>query len=593
MSIFDLQAYLLKKTGKHFVQSQKLESAVLSFFDRVQSIDTTFEEEVVAYRTGPYINIDLTEQAWNTMLQRTFTLPPFQQRAELFWIEYFSPNVAKQLHIGHVRNINTGIALQNLIQLRYPNIVFDSHLGDWGIQFGVLLWSVRRLQELHQTRFKVSIMDEEVIVDQQLLSEDPAAYYTYLYVWGNQQKASIPTFDDEVREIFLRLSKGDIHLKLIWQEIVEVCSKANEKEVRLLHMPTPDYVLGESVYEDELKRLLTFVEEHGLLVQDNKARYLDYSALSADRFSIDHQVMLQAVVGKDTTQELGRGYWISSTGYSTYLSRDIAARIMWARDYEASHALTITDNSQAHHMRQVILACAWLSTLPEFLQAYGEKVVHLLRQGIEHIGYGRVVLKSGKMSTRRGNFVTAEDVIASTLSEAKTILKEKNPTISTDELDTNAQAVARAALKWNDLKTAIHQDSVFDLESLLSFEGNTGVYQLYTYARLRSILKKTTLALQSNAVNVANLNTEEKTLLRQLYLLPLIVQEALEKREPHRLTNWLTKLTQSINSWYSRHSVSAEANPVRQSTLFALVARLTEGQKIALELLGITPVDTL
>jgi arginyl-tRNA synthetase len=590
MSIIDLKSYLFQTTGKDFQVSQKPDTAVLSLFDRENNVSLDTSENIVVSRIGPYLNIDLSASSYNAFLRQPFGLPVLSKIPQLFWFEYYSPNVAKQLHIGHVRNVNTGVALENLLRLHYETVITDSHLGDWGIQFGVLLWSIKKLGNTQQ--FEVTISEQPLTVTQELRSSDPALYYTYLYVWGNQQEANIPEFKELVREEFLKLSQGDATNTALWKSIIEHCSEANNQELALLNMRPADYVLGESNYDTAVQSLVEWLDIQGIAEQDGLARYIDYTKISADSLPDSIKPLLKALVGKDGTNELGRGYLVSSTGYTTYLSRDIAARIEWVQKYGIDRALTITDSSQNHAFRQLIVACAWLTGFAEFDKKYGNKVAEVLRTNIGHIGYGRVVLKTGKMSTRKGNFVTAKDVIDSTLTEARTILQEKNPHIDPDLLETNSQAIARAALKWNDLKTAIHQDSTFDLDTILNFDGNTGVYQLYTYARLKSILAKNTVS-ESADIDSSKLSPAEITLLRKLYLAPNSVTEAIKHLEPQRITNTLFDIAQSINAWYGTVNVTREEDPIRKTALLAMCQRSCEVLAILNDLLGITVVTSL
>lgn len=591
MSIFDLLQSLERQTGKAFVLSQKPDISLVSFFDRLQEVDTSLEG-VVTIRTGPYINIDIEVASWNRFLQTPFTYPTLPKKPGLFWFDYFSPNIAKQLHIGHVRNVNTGIALENLLRLRYEHVVTDTHLGDWGVQFGVLLWAIKQLGNAQS--FTVTIAEQPLLVETNLKNSEPSTYYTYLYVWGNQQKEHFESFDTQVREEFLALTEGDTWALATWEQIVAECSLANKKEIELLGMRPHDYILGESTYEAETQTLVTFLEEAGLAHKNGKALYIDFSKINEEELDTALQSTLRSVVGgKDTDHELGRGYLISSTGYSTYLCRDLAARIVWARDYGASECLTLTDYAQNHAFNQLKLTCSWLASQASFETRYGESVVAMFKNKVGHLGYGRVVLKSGKMSTRKGNFVTAQDVLETTIVEAKKVLLEKNPEISPEELETKARIVTGAAIKWNDLKSTLQQDSTFDLQQLLSFEGNTGVYQLYTYARLQSILKRLAFEQQVEISNVGVLQPNELELARLVYILPYVIEDTVEKREPHRLSNALYTLTQKINRWYATTSVISEGNPARKAVLWQLLLRITEAHKLGLDLLGIETLDSL
>ena len=590
MNSIDLKNSLTALTELPVKPSQKIDQAVFSIFDRENSLSITNTQEYTTSKAGPFLNIDLSTESFNTILSTPFTLPVIQQSQDHFWLEYFSPNIAKPLHIGHVRNVNTGVAIENLLRLKYPNLTTDSHLGDWGVQFGIILWSIKQLK--NSKDFTVIMNDIPATIDRSLEVTDPVDYYSKLYIWGNQQEESVEDFQGAVRQEFALLEQGDSENYTEWQKIVNACADANTSEVELLGMRPADYSLGESAYEKAVKELQSILDTHQLCLSSDKARYIDFTKILPESLPASIQPMLNALIGNGEDTELGRGYLISSAGYSTYLLRDVAARLVWARDYNADKMLTITDVSQNHHFRQIIVYCAWLAIQPEFVRAVGEQVAARLRDHIQHIGYGRVSLESGKMSTRKGNFVTAGSVIADTLAAAQKILKEKTPSIDTDVLTTNSEAITRAALKWNDLKTSLQQETKFSLESILNFEGNTGVYQLYTYARLNSILTKN--STESNgSVSANSLTPNELTLLRKIFLFSLTVEESLTSLEPHRITNSLYDLAQSANTWYSTTNVTHETDVNRKTTLLALCSRLTETLKAGNQLLGISTVSQL
>ena len=196
------------------------------------------------------------------------------------------------------------------------------------------------------------------------------------------------------------------------------------------------------------------------------------------------------------------------------------------------------------------------------------------------------------MSTRKGNFVTAQEIVTATMQEALTIIEQKNPEYSESQKTNIAKLITASALKWNDLKVAIHQDSIFNLATILSFEGNTGVYQLYTYARLKSILTKNKKPT-TESIDSQLLTEKEKTILRKLYLTPYQVQEAVTALEPHRICNLVYSIANDLNSWYASCNVTQEPDLERKVTLLAFCARSTEVLKIMNQLLGIEVAEQL
>lgn len=589
-----MHSLLLHKTletqAPGWKMSQRTDLALYSYFDQKNTLQVPNNSDYVITRTGPFVNIDASSKIYTEFLKTEYNLPELEKNHDLFWLEYFSPNVAKSLHIGHIRNINTGIAIENLLKLNYTHLVTDSHLGDWGVQFGILIWAVKQIENLES--FTISLNEELVNVSQSLRAEDPVEYYMRLYIWGNQQEANYPMFAEEVRKEFVLLTQNDPLNTALWREIITECQVSYTPLTTLLGMKKPDYVLGESHYELLLEPLKRFLDKAELWEKDGLARYIDFASLDCNALDPKIQKLLRGLIQKNEGSELGRGYLISSTGYSTYLFRDLAARIEWAFHYQACISMTITDSSQLHHFHQLIVYAAWLANQASFQKSYPERVVFLLSNHISHLGYGRVTLQTGKMSTRKGNFVTAQEIVMATMQEALTIIEQKNPEYSESQKTEIAKLITASALKWNDLKVAIHQDSVFNPATILSFEGNTGVYQLYTYARLKSILSKNKKP-NTKSINSELLTEREKTILRKLYLTPYQVQEAVIALEPHRICNLVYSIANDLNSWYASCNVTQESDLERKATLLAFCARSSEILKTMNQLLGIEVAEQL
>jgi arginyl-tRNA synthetase len=359
---------------------------------------------------------------------------------------------------------------------------------------------------------------------------------------------------------------------------------------------------------------------------------------------------------------LGRCYLVSSAGYTSYAFRDVAARIQWTRDLDAKTMITITGNEQIHHFQQVFAICEYLSNLKEFQDFFGNTVFeNLKKENLVHIPYGFLTLSDGKMSSRSGNVLTIRDFFDQVQQTALENLVAKNQQknqkedntleneeekfeISTKEsnlenfenskdlantegdLVWKSQKIALAALKWYDLNRSASENLVLNIPEILNFVGNTGVYQLYTFARIKNILKKCQadnsqiLEIENNSLNndfdsnfdgnskktnpenndkinfTADfnlLNTEEKIILKKLYLTDFVLEKICQNFKPHLLCTHLYELCTLINAWYGNNSVSGETDPIRQQTLLVLCTKITIYLRESLNLLGIEVLDDL
>jgi arginyl-tRNA synthetase len=567
---------LAKKLGVTPVAAAHSVAASLSHFP-----GTTLSQ------TGPYLNIQLDMHSLQAVLENNIfgTGTAGVKKSEKILFEYVSPNVAKPLHAGHLRNIVVGESILRLLKTQYQTVISDNHWGDWGVQFGVLLWAIEAVQGRES---ELTVILNDTIVPLKTTTDSKIEYYVKLYVWANQQKDIVPEWDAQVRHYFALLERGDADSRMRWREIVGDSQAEIVEQLTALGVTPHDLNQGESFYEGEMVALGEFLEKNSLWSQDGQGRFIDFYAMQSSLMDERTQKRLAALAptGENTSEhQLGRGYLRSTQGYTTYLFRDVAARIQWARDLQADEMITVVDHTQNHHLAQVFVVCAYLSQQSVFIAEYGVEVAGRLGgEHLKNIGYGFITLPSGKMSTRKGNFLTATEIIQPIFEKAK---EKLSATVGTEI----AQQVALAAIKWADLSKDWVSDAVFDAEKMLQFEGNTGVYQLYTIARLKSIGRKN--KSESTVCDVASLNAVEREILASIYTFDMVVTQAAMVMKPHQICNYLYALTTKINSWYAQFQVSSELDPVRKQTLLLLCARVADHLVSGLSLLGIEAVDEL
>lgn len=403
-----------------------------------------------------------------------------KQSNEIVILDFVGANVAKKLHAGHMRNLNIGETLRRILSLKYPHLLSDNHWGDWGVNMGILLWG-----------WKVEGKIENY-------QKNPINELTRIYVWANSQKENTEkwqNWDKLVRNEFLKLEQKDPENYNLWQEFILKTKIYLQNDLQIMNVPPLNLDQGESFYEQNVKNLWDFLEKYKIWQTEDKARFFDFEEICKN-LPLDKQNLEL----KKTFASFGRCYLVSSSGYTSYAFRDIAARIQWITDLDATKMITITANEQIHHFQQVFGICHYLSTLSKFQEEFGQKISReLIWQNLIHISYGFLTLQTGKMSSRKGNVLTIKDLFDEVQTEAKVILSEKSQVTDPDQLEQKSAKVTLAALKWYDLNRGSADNLVLNIKEILNFVGNTGVYQLYTLARLKSILKKNS---QKNSTNL-------------------------------------------------------------------------------------------
>ena len=528
---------------------------------------------------------------------------------EIVILDFVGANVAKKLHAGHMRNLNIGETLRRILSLRYPSLLSDNHWGDWGVNMGILLWGWKEDGKIENYQ------------------KNPIEELTRVYVWANAQKNSEKwaNWDKLVRGEFLKLEGKDSENYTLWQEFILKTKVYLQNDLQIMNVPPLELDQGESFYEQNVKDLWDFLEKYKIWQVEGNARFFDFEEIckKLDDGNLEFQ---------KTFASFGRCYLVSSSGYTSYAFRDIAARIQWTVDLDATKMITITANEQIHHFQQVFGICHYLSTLIEFQKEFGQKVSsRLIWQNLTHISYGFLTLQTGKMSSRKGNVLTISDLFVEVQTEAKTVLSAKSQITDNAKLEEKSAKISLAALKWYDLNRGSADNLVLNIGEILNFVGNTGVYQLYTLARLKSVLKKNPQndkndsqklskidkKQQTTEVKIAmnsgfnsefstkinngvdsqfdfnSLNLEEKIILKKLYLTDLILSKICTTFKPHLLCNHLFELCTMVNSWYSKYSVSGEIDNLRKRTLLKLVDKIIIYLQSCLELLGIQTLEEL
>jgi arginyl-tRNA synthetase len=463
-----------------------------------------------------------------------FSLSSLGSPSTKILLEYFQPNIAKPLHIGHFRTAIIGDALKRMMKFAGLNVESDTHLGDWGTQFGLLLLAYKNYG------------------DEKVVAADPITELNKLYVQINEEIEHAPSIRESGKKEFVKLEQGDVENRKIWKQFVDwSLEKFNKLRDELDLLPFENN-WPESFYEDKMPVVLDKMKEKGILVESQGAQIVNLE-----------------------DQKLGIAVIVKSDGGTTYLLRDLATFI-YVRQQGFTKHLYVVDNRQSHHYNQLF---AILKLMEDMEEGEGE-----------HIDYGFISFKGEALSTRKGNMVLADDVIDEAKKRVAKIVKEKNP-----DLPDKAKvihAVAIGALKYYDLSHNRHSEFEFDWDEALDFEGNSGPYLQYAYARLSGILTKVNMTGKINLDGIKISETEHELMVKILGL-EEVVPELLKEYLPNLLANYLYELSGLINKFYHESPVMKEEDGKLKYFRLQLIQSAKEVLGKGLGLLGIEALEEM
>jgi arginyl-tRNA synthetase len=601
------QAFILAKETKEnpAILATNLCSDINVFFADNQM-------EFIANTAGPYININFNAKKLNSELLTIQKTVDLEKTDESRFIEYLSPNVGKKMHVGHIRTADIGESLRRIMALKYSGVISNNHLGDWGIQFGLLIWGIEHVKELGLGLQNVDWKNEN--------ADETVNTLQKIYVKVNE----LCETDENIRKQ-TQLNATILEQKLlvdepdktieIWKQIIDVSIKSytagegylglnlvtqnNENGKKSFDLPSNmvdklgvwqafethkngafDLIIGESYYAHFITEIDRWVEA-GIATQEGKAIYVDLE-----------------------DQKLGRCYLVSSDGYSIYAARDVIARFVWAGVFGSTQYLSLVDNRQSHSIKQSFAVLAKILKAEIYKQTnFGDlslnqtqKAVEILsqKQALVHVSFGFMSLPSGAMSTRTGNILLFETVKNLLEDEVERVLLTKNASQKQNQdFNQKVAKISVAALKWQDLSNDRDKDIVFDPAQVVKFEGNTGVYQLYTLARINNIVNKNETTSPLTYKTGEFLNELENEIMKKQFQLPYVLEQVLATNKPHILCNHLYEFTTLVNSWYACTPVGREENSNRRDALIQLCKKISNHIEICLVLLGIEPVETL
>lgn len=461
-------------------------------------------------------------------------------------IDYSSPNVAKEMHVGHLRSTIIGDAVARTLEFLGHHVIRANHVGDWGTQFGMLIAYLEKMQNEHTSEMEL---------------QDLEAFYREAKKHYDEDEV----FAEKARNYVVKLQSGDAYCRAMWKRLVDITMQQNQHNYARLNVTlTEKDVMGESLYNPMLPSIVEDLKKQGLAVENDGALvvYLD------EFKNKDGDPMGVIVQKKD--------------GGFLYTTTDIAAAKYRYETLKANRALVFSDTRQSQHMQQAWLITRKAGYVPDSFS-------------LEHKNFGMMLGKDGKpFKTRTGGTVKLADLLDEAIERATVLINEKNTNLSNDEKQAVIEAIGIGSVKYADLSKNRTTDYVFDWDNMLSFEGNTAPYMQYAYTRIRSIFNKT--EINSTALLAAPLtikDDKERTLAIKLLQFEEAVQTVGKEGTPHVLCAYLYELAGIFSSFYEHCPIlNAEDEAVKLSRLkLALLTEKTLKQGLAL--LGIKTVEKM
>ena len=498
--------------------------------DIAEKIDQSAFEKVVA--TGPYVNFFLdkskiSDQVIKSVIEAGADYGQQDEgHGQNITIDLSSPNIAKPFSVGHLRSTVIGDALSNIFRKMGYNTIKINHLGDWGKQFGLLMVAYKKWGS------------------KEAVEANPIDELLKLYVRINAEIENDPELDEEGRKWFKKLEDGDPEATELWQWFRDESLVEFNRIYKLLGVEF-DSLNGEAFYNDKMDEAVQILEDKGLLKESKGASIVE----------LDDVNLPPAMIKK-------------SDGATLYITRDIATAIYRARTYNFVKNIYAVGQEQSNHFRQ--------------LKAVLKKMGFDWSDDMIHVDFGLVTKNRQKLSTRKGNIILLEPTLQEAISRAKAQIEEKNPELENKE--EVARAVGVGAVKFYDLKTDRRNGYDFDLEAMVSFEGETGPYVQYAYARIQSILRKANFTPSADATYSLN-DPESWEIIKLLQDFARVVKRAAENYDPSLIAKYAINLAQAFNKYYA-HTRILDESPERDSRL-ALSYSTAVVLKEALRLLGV------
>ncbi|MDP0099350.1 arginine--tRNA ligase [Glaesserella parasuis] len=465
-------------------------------------------------------------------------------QAQTVVVDYSSPNVAKEMHVGHLRSTIIGDSVVRALEFLGNKVIRANHVGDWGMQFGMLIAYLEKMENEHASEMELS---------------DLEAFYRA----AKEHYDSDEVFAEKARNYVVKLQSGDDYCRTMWKKLVNITMQQNQHNYNRLNVTlTENDVMGESLYNPMLPEIVADLKAQGLAVEDDGAL-----VVFLDEFKNKDGDPMGVIVQK-------------KDGGFLYTTTDIAAAKYRYETLKADRALVFSDTRQSQHMQQAWLITRKADYVPDSFS-------------LEHHNFGMMLGKDGKpFKTRTGGTVKLADLLDEAVERAEKLIAEKNPDLTASEKQAVVEAVAIGAVKYSDLSKNRTTDYVFDWDNMLSFEGNTAPYMQYAYTRVRSIFSRAGIDPNSLTGNIVLTDEKERNLVIKLLQFEEAVTVVAKDGTPHVLCQYLYELAGIFSSFYEAYPILNAEESIKQSRL--KLAHLTaKTLKQGLDLLGIKTVEKM
>lgn len=494
---------------------------------------------------GPgFINIHLKNNFLNNEVKKIDNEKydfSFLNVDETVIIDYSSPNIAKRMHIGHLRSTIIGDAIKRILDFIGFKTISDNHIGDWGTQFGKLIVAYNKW------------------LDKEAYEADPIGELERIYVLFSDEAKKDPTLEDVARNELRKLQMGDEQNNKLWKEFIEISLKEYNKVYDRLDVKF-DHYFGESFYNDLMPDVLEELKKKNIAKEDQGALVVFF----------EEDKLPPALVQK-------------KDGSFLYATSDLATIKFRKNKLNVDKAVYVTDERQQNHFKQVF-------EISEMLGApYNYEKSHVYF-GIMRFGDGMI------FSSRSGNIIRLVDLLDEAKKQVKSVIDEKNPNIPEDEKEKIAEIVGTGAIKYFDLSQNRTSDILFTWDKVLSFEGNTGPYLQYTYARIQSILRKLkeeNISVKNNDIILDDMFDIERELAVALLRFPQTVVKSYETYRPNIIADYLFDTAKLFNNFYNSKSILKETDKKVMDARILLAQKTASILKQGLNLLGIETVDRM
>lgn len=506
-------------------------------------VDNFVENDVIEKLeiAGPgFINIFLKNDYLGNLLkksrQEVYDYSFLNRKGDVI-IDFSSPNIAKRMHIGHLRSTIIGDAIARVYRFLGYHVVADNHIGDWGTQFGKLIIGYRKW------------------LDKEAYKENPIEELERVYVQFSKESDEHPELEEEARQELKKLQDGDAENFALWKEFIKVSMDEYAKLYGRLDVHF-DTFYGESFYHNMMQSVVEELIEKNIAVEDDGAKVV---------FFPEEDNLFPCIVQK-------------KDGAFLYSTSDIATVKFRKDNYDINKIIYLTDERQQDHFKQFFKITDMLGwNVPKY-----------------HIWFGIMRFEDGVFSTRKGNVIRLEQLLDEGKKRAYDIVNEKNPNLSEEEKQNISEVVGVGAIKYADLSQNRQSPIIFEWNKILSFEGNTAPYLQYSYARIQSILRKA-----DEEGKVIDYSKElviedklEKALANHIATFPMAVIKAADTFKPNIIADYLFELAKKFNSFYNNCPILNQDDETLVSR--ALLAKIAgDTIKDGLSLLGIETLDRM